>query len=643
MSSSKIAAIAILAMVVIPIGLGYVLSFEEVEKEGWRTDKQYNLTDSLLNSSTPYYAKSTAPINNGMLLDGFNIVSPVYSSVTSVPSSLPVFEPSTVNVADSSFWPVASGTVNATTLAFNDGVLTVSGGTTSLQSSAYVVYRVTLSAGLTVYADGSQVSTGTSFIISKVVVGSDIQYKVAKIASATSVTSVTSSAVDTVTLTAASASNISLSYMAATEISADYFTLRAVVPTVAPFNFAFLGVEIVTLDDRINVTEVAGSLRVVGSGSIVTISAPGLNETISGVVSVNYYKFGGTVRLSTTSPSGGYADPAEGWTLPAVEDTNNQTAGTWSNGVQNESITMYVNMGTLLGDAGVTIGIWDSWYAPDNYDVLSIGTSLTFNGARVPNFSLIPVDALQLIFTVDTVTVSIIDGMPSMYSDPTTYGSVTLDRSYPGQIFALDMAATDYIGGIPGGSFQKFKFRVDSTEIYAGTYPVTENIAVDTSDKFGGGAMPYLMQFTSIGVYGDALQIAGNSYPVTDGSITVNGTTYRLLNLKISVVPGDGNFIVSLNGSEEITATSYPSVYFSGVWSLTVILWTVETYTDTGLEWVAGSWAFWDDFDVLPLVGILSAVGVFIALAMCRPFSAGKIVMLAIICGCGILFYMVFI
>lgn len=84
---------------------------------------------------------STAPINNAMLLDGLQIVSPVYNSVTSTPSSLPIFTPTTATVENSAAQSVtAMPTVNASQIILDDRGLTTSGGSTTLSSNAYDAY-----------------------------------------------------------------------------------------------------------------------------------------------------------------------------------------------------------------------------------------------------------------------------------------------------------------------------------------------------------------------------------------------------------------------------------------------------------------------------------------------------------------------
>lgn len=124
-----------------------------------------------------------------------------------------------------------------------------------------------------------------------------------------------------------------------------------------------------------------------------------------------------------------------------------------------------------------------------------------------------------------------------------------------------------------------------------------------------------MLDLKSIGIYGNSISIGPVDYPVTDGSITVDGKSYRLLDLKISVTPGDGDYIVSLNGEDVSRSNNFPLVTFGGVWSLSVIGWSIVPTTTTSFEWIPGEWSFWDS-NAVPIVGIITAIGVFIALAL---------------------------
>lgn len=90
-STKAIAAIALTLVVACPIALGYVLSINEEETTAWETTEQYNISDYLLNSSTPYYQIYTGPNNN-------EVVNAAYVSTGSTVTSNPIYQAVTKSI-----------------------------------------------------------------------------------------------------------------------------------------------------------------------------------------------------------------------------------------------------------------------------------------------------------------------------------------------------------------------------------------------------------------------------------------------------------------------------------------------------------------------------------------------------------------
>lgn len=87
-STKAIAAIALTLIIAVPIGLGYVLAFNEEETVTWETTEQYNVSDLLLNSSTQYYQTYTGPNNN-------EVVGATYVSTGTTVTSAPIYQETT--------------------------------------------------------------------------------------------------------------------------------------------------------------------------------------------------------------------------------------------------------------------------------------------------------------------------------------------------------------------------------------------------------------------------------------------------------------------------------------------------------------------------------------------------------------------
>ena len=235
---------------------------------------------------------------------------------------------------------------------------------------------------------------------------------------------------------------------------------------------------------------------------------------------------------------------------------------------------------------------------------------------------------IMIEITSDNVIVSGISGWPSMYSPAIAINSITLDRT-SGPFYYVSGSATD-----------EWSFRVDSAEILGGYFPSTKDYTLSPSDLLPNQS--YAVSFPSIGIYGESITlIAGDStttYPVVDGSVTINGEAYKLINATFSSTIGDGIYSISINGNEIMTASGPLSIVLNGEWSLAANLYKVESFTSKSLEWVPGEFVL--DEEGAALVGVITCIAAFVALAMVRPFSGGKMIMLAIVCGGGLIMFL---
>lgn len=103
-STKAIAAIALTLIIAVPIGLGYVLAFNEEETVNWETTDQFNVSDYLLNHSTPYMTAYSGPSNNTELIEGGSAIAPGYTvapkyvSTSSTVSSTQLYHVGTVRI-----------------------------------------------------------------------------------------------------------------------------------------------------------------------------------------------------------------------------------------------------------------------------------------------------------------------------------------------------------------------------------------------------------------------------------------------------------------------------------------------------------------------------------------------------------------
>lgn len=629
MQSSKYLAIAVLAMVVVPIGAGYCLSMEEVDRTGWRTTQEYNITDRILNTDLPYYLPVSSPINNGLLLDNGGFTSPDYVTIGNTPSSIPVYSTQKSRLD-------ASGTTIATTSAagilFHSSGQIVTDGYSTVGNN--IPLRINLNSGLVVSgANGVPIYSGiTSIIVSPYSTDSGVGWVLTTISNGALHPGI-GTIHDMIVVSTASGNAESMEivkYTPAT-INNRYWSIDAKFSTTSS-NFVFF--DVVRADGSHYYASSAGGMIGIGSSGVVNIF--GLTDVnLDNVTSISRVVLGPSVQFYANTPTGQYADPADGWRFPATTGTA-RSGGVWSAGTPCSDVTMLISPSVMLGNASLTLSIRSTIGSSSVADVLTISASgANINGSPFAWPARITAGMPFIVnFSENQIKITIIDSWPSMGSDPVSYGSITLDRSSPGVIFGIAAEVQDY-----NLSMDRWTFRVDSASILAGRYPATKDATLDLTEILGESATS--VKITSIGVYGDSITIAGVHYPVTDGTITVGDSVYRLLNMVIGITPGDGAYILTINGDQIGSSATYPTISFDGVWSLALRGWSMEQFTTSDLEWVPGKYGL--DDKSASLVGVMAAVGVFIALALCRPFSGSKIIMLAIVCFGGVLFFIIFI
>ena len=606
MDASRIIALVILAMIAAPIGMGYLLAFDTVERDGWETDSSFNLSDELLNSETAYYVPSTSPQNNASVLSGTVQSAPIYEAQSNSVTSLPIFTGSEDKLTNVGEWISYSGITGNVVASGN----TISAGAVT---SDKAMFRV---AGSTFSYPGSS-STYPFMYIAKTT-GSDGStlwnlYDMDRFPIATELSSVTISATG----------SYAFAYNAPVEFEQNIFRTRQFWPAGYPSGIAdLISFTLIRADGSTYYDTLWGAWDVYRSGSNVYLPNNNVIESVTDV----YITCFDEMRFSTTVPTGYYADPSEGWRFPS-------TGSVWTNGQSNGMITLYVDCATLVSSLDLSIV---QTYLGDPRETLSIRPVadtqiITYNGEEVVLGDYL---SLQIIYSLDEIRVTGIKSWPSMYSPAVGYNSVTFERTNPSEIFGLKADYVNY-----NETYNYYRFRVDSTEIRAGYFPITEDYTLRPFSLIGDSDSVSI-ELTSVGVYGDAISINGTSYPVTDGEISVNGKEYNVRGLVISYTTLDGVTSLSLNGEEIATdlVLNNSAITFSGEWSLTVRAHKMQHVTEEVTEWQAGEFGL--DWNGAVIVAIMTAFGVFIVLGLSRPFTGKKVVLLLVICGSAIAIFL---
>ena len=139
-------------------------------------------------------------------------------------------------------------------------------------------------------------------------------------------------------------------------------------------------------------------------------------------------------------------------------------------------------------------------------------------------------------------------------------------------------------------------------------------------------------------IYGESITFGGNTYTVSkEGTINLSGHDIPVKGLTLSSVPdGNGDYVNKI-GNTVISTTATPStIIFNGQWSASISTIAQESYTYSKTEWHAGSFG-WDGIDQnFLMVGLITSLGVFVALGIyARKRGTGGIIPLMIVTGCA--------
>ena len=181
--------------------------------------------------------------------------------------------------------------------------------------------------------------------------------------------------------------------------------------------------------------------------------------------------------------------------------------------------------------------------------------------------------------------------------------------------------------------------RMDDALFKAFEYPVITNRTYDPS-TFKTNPVTTI---SDLQLYGTSLTFAGVTYTVNEGMISLNGHNIPVNDLKLSSSLNEGGTYDNKIGNTIVSTTATPStITFSGAWSASISTDSQETYTYTHTEWNAGKFA-WDGIDQnFLMVGLITCLGVFIALGIyAKKKGSGGLIPLMIAVGCAAMVFFV--
>lgn len=145
---------------------------------------------------------------------------------------------------------------------------------------------------------------------------------------------------------------------------------------------------------------------------------------------------------------------------------------------------------------------------------------------------------------------------------------------------------------------------------------------------------------TDIKIYGASIEFGGYTYEVKDGNIILGTHEYSLDKLVFDSIPtGSGTYYNRIN-ENIISTTAQPStITFNGTWAAKVLTRSLEVSSYTSTQWTPGQFA-WDGIDQnFLMIGLLAAVGVFIALGIAYRKAKAALGALLVVCGGAILLF----
>ena len=185
------------------------------------------------------------------------------------------------------------------------------------------------------------------------------------------------------------------------------------------------------------------------------------------------------------------------------------------------------------------------------------------------------------------------------------------------------------------------KMRFDSAALKSNTVPVISNATIDAAKTLGQNqTQTKITTISAAGNsidFGGIIYRVSN-----DNKIMVGGAAVSVKNITFdSVLTDQGTYNNRINGYTVSTTEAPSTVKLSGEWFGTnVSIAPLTTVTETESKWIPGGWA-WDGVGTsFAVVGLITCVGVFVGLGMYGRRSGAKVGSLMMICAGGALIFL---
>lgn len=221
---------------------------------------------------------------------------------------------------------------------------------------------------------------------------------------------------------------------------------------------------------------------------------------------------------------------------------------------------------------------------------------------------------------------------------PTLIGEANYYQTYD---FETEITATNpRVTSVQFGGYAAYSpiMRIDQAYYRAMEYPVMTNQIYNPADFKTNPSTTINNPIQ----YGSSITFGGNTYEVSKGNITLGTHKIPVNGLVLSSVPNPEGGYDNKIGNTVISTTAAPStITFNGQWSASISTTAQQEYEYTKTEWIAGGFA-WDGIDQnFLMVGLITCLGVFVALGIYARRSGARVLPLMVVCGGAALLFFV--
>lgn len=238
-------------------------------------------------------------------------------------------------------------------------------------------------------------------------------------------------------------------------------------------------------------------------------------------------------------------------------------------------------------------------------------TNLYYDSSKTSN-------TYQIFLDLKGTTFRYVGGWPTIMGTANSYWDYTY--TYPSPVNRVTLSFSN--GVTP-------QMRIDAADYRAYKFPIIEDETYDPSQFRSNPA-------TTIGspsIYGSSITFGGNTYTVSEGNITLGSHQIPVKGLVFSSVPVAGGYENRIGNTVVSTTVTPSTITFNGKWSANITTVSMESYTYTKTDWTPGEFG-WNGIDQnFLMVGLLTSLGVFIALGIYIRRTKANLWPLLLVCG----------